>query len=433
MPAEAPEWQPGLVGADEAPSGSERPDRRHNVVVVGGGVAGLEALLGLHEVAAGRVELTLVSPRREFVYRPMLVEEPFGPEIAERRDLTPAAEELGVRFVCDAVAEVDPAGHTVSLTDGADLGYDSLVVCPGAVQRPAFDAAATFPAPEGAAFRIDDLLRHRDGQTRIAFVVPPGATWALPIYELALMTERRARDVSADGIDCVVVTPESAPLIIFGVPASEAVAELLSARGVEVELGAYVRESRTGVLTVCPADHELDADAVVALPELGGPRMRGLPCDEAGFIPIDDHARVTGVDDVYAAGDATNFPIKQGGLGTQQADAAAEHIAQRAGVEIEPASFHPTLRGTLLTGSDSVHMRHEITGGAGEGTSSPDVLWWPPHKVASRYLSAWLAHERPSPELEPPSVPLDVEVALPKEWHEQPMAYDVHAPIEKAP
>ena len=62
-----------------------------------------------------------------------------------------------------------------------------------------------------------------------------------------------------------------------------------------------------------------------------GPGIDGLPADEDGFIPVDDHGRVKGVEDIYAAGDGTNFPIKQGGLGTQQADAVAEHIAHRVG------------------------------------------------------------------------------------------------------
>jgi sulfide:quinone oxidoreductase len=129
---------------------------------------------------------------------------------------------------------------------------------------------------------------------------------------------------------------------------------------------------------------------------------------------------------VYAAGDGTNFPIKQGGLGTQQADAAAEEIAARAGAEIDPQPFHPILRGKLLTGEESLHMRHDIARGAGEGAATADYLWWPPHKIGGRYLSAWLAREDVD-DLEPPRHPLDVEVALPKEWHEEPMALDPHS------
>jgi hypothetical protein len=88
------------------------------------------------------------------------------------------------------------------------------------------------------------------------------------------------------------------------------------------------------------------------------------------------------VNDVYAAGDATALPIRQGAVGTQQADAAAEHIAARLGAPIHPKPFHPVLRGKLLTGAESLDMRRDPTGGRDEGIASADHhLWWPPHKV----------------------------------------------------
>ena len=168
----------------------------------------------------------------------------------------------------------------------------------------------------------------------------------------------------------------------------------------------------------------LEAGAVVALPLIGGPGIEGLPCDEHGFIPIDDHARVAGLERVWAAGDGTTFPVKQGGIGTQQADAAAEQIAASVGAEVEPRPFHPVLRGQLVTAGESLHLRHELEGGHGEGEASLDYLWWPPHKVSGRYLAAWLEGEDRRSDPEPPSTPLEVEVSLPHEWHSQPMAID---------
>ena len=57
------------------------------VLIAGGGVAGLEALLALRDLAGDRVELTLLSPETEFVYRPMAVAEPFGRGRADRHPL----------------------------------------------------------------------------------------------------------------------------------------------------------------------------------------------------------------------------------------------------------------------------------------------------------------------------------------------------------
>ena len=108
-----------------------------------------------------------------------------------------------------------------------------------------------------------------------------------------------------------------------------------------------------------------------------------------------------GVPGVYAAGDGTNFPIKHGGLGTQQADAAAEEIAAQAGASLEPAPFHPVIRGKLITGEESLNLQADIAGGGGEGVSSLDYLWWPPQKIAGKYLTAQLSGRTPH-ELGPP-------------------------------
>ena len=99
---------------------------------------------------------------------------------------------------------------------------------------------------------------------------------------------------------------------------------------------------------------------------------------------------MTGLDGVYAAGDGTAFPIKQGGLATQQADAVAETIAAAAGAPIEPQPFRPVLRGMLLTGGDNRFMRNAVAGGEGEPEVASHALWWPPSKVAGRYLAPFL-------------------------------------------
>jgi sulfide:quinone oxidoreductase len=263
---------------------------------------------------------------------------------------------------------------------------------------------------------------------RIAFVVPPGVTWPLPIYEVALMARRRAETLGLVQLEHLVVTPESAPLIMFGSAASGEVQALLRARRIAIETSTHAHDAGDGPLTLTPGDRRLEAGDIVALPLIEGPGIAGLPCDVHGFIPIDDHARVPGTEDVYAAGDGTTFPIKQGGIATQQADAAAEHIASRVGAPVDPQPFRPVLRGKLLTGEESLHLEHDLRGGAGEGSAALDYLWWPPHKISGRYLPAWLGGTTPQIDPEPPRRPIDVEVSLPREWHRKPMAIDPYGP-----
>jgi len=379
----------------------------------------------LHDLAGDRVTLTLAAPEPDFTYKPLTVQEPFSLSPAEQRALHPIAQALGATFVQQAVTRFDPQHHTAELADGSELAYDAAVVCVGARQRDAFRKAVTFRVP-GKPLEIDELLRQAASNEprRLALVVPPGVTWSLPLYELALMSKRRGEELRLGDIECVVVTPESAPLIMFGALASDAVAALLTGRGVQIRTGAWAREGEDGSLVLTPGDQHVEAGAVIALPTIEGPGIPGLPADEHGFIPIDDHARVDGLEGVYAAGDGTTFPIKQGGLGTQQADAAAEHIAARFGASIDPQPFRPVLRGKLLAGDESLNLQAGISGGTGEGVASSDYLWWPPHKVSGRYLAPWLAGEEAHGEPEPPRHPIDVEISLPKEWHREPMALD---------
>lgn len=406
---------------------SKKKIPKPKVVVAGGGVAGLEALLALDALAKDRLELVLVAPRPDFVYRPLLVEELFSLWPVERHELAPTVAAAGGTFILQGLNEVHAEDHTVELSDG-ELDYDMLVVCTGAPLRPAFHNAMTFPGPE--PFRIAEVLDGLESGARLAFVVPPGVSWPLPVYELAMMTERRIRDQGLE-VECVVVTPEAAPLIIFGEAASEAVAAMLAGRGIEVEAGAYVRQSKEGAFEMLPGGRLLEADAVIALPSIQGPFVGGLPHDEHGFLPIDDQCRVRGVDDVWAAGDGTNFPIKQGGLGTQQADCAAEEIAALAGVEIDPKPFHPVLRGQLSTGDESLNMRQDIAGGAGDGVASRDYLWWPPQKIVGRFLAPWLAGADSLDTRLTPETLIDVEVAMPKDWYESPMSLDPYSPLPR--
>src|SRR4051794_31794015 len=382
------------------------------VVIAGGGPAGLEALLGLRDIAGGLVETTLVAPTAEFVYKPLLVDEPFGRDAAHF-ELRPFVEEAGGQFVRELVTAVDPAARHIHLGNGTTLEYDVLVVCIGARTRPAFHDALSFDAA-ARVHSVDDLV----GPARsVAFVVPGGVTWSLPAYELALMTRRvgRSRDLR-----CTVVTPEPQPLALFGPAASEAVAQRLAQSGVECLTDSFARELDGGGFVLTPGDRPLDAERVVALPLLEGPALGGLPHDAEGFIPVDEWGGVVGADDVFAAGDGTTFPVKQGGLATQQADAVAEVIARQAGADVVPRPFRPVLRGKLLVGDESLYISNEVAGGRGAGVASLDYLWWPPHKIAGRYLSAHLSHTQPRADLEPQVRPLDVEVSLPGDWHSRP-------------
>lgn len=365
-----------------------------NVVIAGGGIAAVETALALGELAAGRVRLQLVAPNGELIYRPLSVREPFAYAPARHYPLSEVAAETDAELIADELAWVDAERHAIHTAAGGELPYDALVVAVGARMRPPFEHGTTID--DG---RMDELLQGivqdvEQGYVHsIAFVAPGRLTWPLPIYDLALMTARRAYDAN-EQVTITIVTPEDAPLAVFGEQASRSVSQLLREAGIEVLTSAYAEVPRAGHVVVHPGARGVDADRVIALPELFGPAVRGLPAAENGFMPVDPHGHVRGVDDVYACGDATDFAIKHGGVSAQQADVVAESIAARAGADIAPHPFDPEIRGMLLTGGRPRYLTARITGGHGFSSDITDEpTWSPAGKISAVYLSPYLERQ----------------------------------------
>jgi sulfide:quinone oxidoreductase len=362
-----------------------------HVVVAGGGVAAIESVLALRDLAGDRVRLTLVAPGRDFKLRPLRTAEPFAADHVRIHSLAELAERVGARLVADTVTAVEPGRRAVRLAGGEALEYDALVLAVGARHRTVYSRALTF---SGAAHSTDfnGLLADLDeGWSRsVAFVVPPGTTWSLPLYELALMTAAEVRGMGIEGLRIDLVTPESEPLALFGPAASDAIGTLLRDEGINFRGSTYAVSDSQGHIELTPGGERLSAERIVSLPAIEGPELEGVPADDRGFIPVDDHCRVRGLDDVFAAGDGTTFPVKQGGIACQMADAIAEQLAQRAGADVEPAPFRPVLRGHLLTPKGAEALEHPLHGGDGPGERPALRLWSPPHKINGRYLSAWL-------------------------------------------
>jgi sulfide:quinone oxidoreductase len=371
---------------------SRDSDQPLRVIVAGGGVAGLEAVMALKRTAGDRVAIMLVAPNDEFVYRPLSVGEPFALGAPQTVSLAKFAEEHDAWFRRDTVETVFPETHAIALGDGSDVVYDELIVAVGARRVPAYEHSTPFRGQEDVEAMHGLIKDVEMGYVRrIAFVVPPGISWSLPLYELALMTAQRAFEMGTE-VELTLVTPEERPLPVFGAQASADVAAALEEAGIEVHCSAVAEVPARGRVVLHPSGDVIDCERVIALAGIEAIPVKGLPADSAGFLQVDAHCRVGGLEHVYAAGDGTNFPLKQGGLACQQADVAAENIARAAGVALKPATFKPVLRGQLLTGQKPRFMHHDISGRAGDRSESTDhMLWWPPMKVAGRYLAPYLA------------------------------------------
>jgi sulfide:quinone oxidoreductase len=312
---------------------------RPRVLIAGGGVAALEATLALRDLAGSRIDVELCSSRGEFIYRPFAVGEPYGATRVIRFDLDSLVGQIGASFHLGGIFSVDLGAGVATTRDGEQIRFDYLVVATGARMLSAVPGSVAFwgVADEGGVSGV--VRRLRAGTLRsVAFTMPAGGSWALPLYELALLGSAVLAKSGIEDARLTVVTPEDAPLLLFGRSAAEQMTRLMSEHGIEVITGTLPVEFDGERLRVTPGD-PIETDAVVSLPRLEGRRVDGLPHDEDGFLPVDRHCGVVGAERIFAAGDVTSFPVKRNEVATREADTAAEAIAAAVGCDVEPAPF----------------------------------------------------------------------------------------------
>jgi sulfide:quinone oxidoreductase len=362
----------------------------HRIVIVGGGVAALEAAVALRTLGGDRVGSLLVSPTTEFSFRAREVGEPFGKAPPLRLPLDQLLGDLDIGQVRDAAVAVDANAHLIRTASGRRIPYQGLLVAVGGTAFPAYAYGITFDRPEHPEV-FDELLDdiRADLVHDVAFVVPDAAGWTLPAYDLACMLRAW---VTREGFDVRVrvVTAETMPLEAFGSPASQTVADVLERGGIQVVCGsAPLLVSDT---TMTAGGHWITADRIVSLPRLAGPGMRGLPCDWDGFIQVGPDGAVPGAPGVFAAGDGAAYARKQGGLAAQQADVAVRALLHRAGIGVPAPPEPPTLRGVLATAEGPLYLEARSGYGSPEPVSvaSFEPLWEPPSKVATRWLGPFL-------------------------------------------
>jgi sulfide:quinone oxidoreductase len=380
---EATRFNDTVSGMSRHPHPDHQPLR---VLVAGAAVAGLETVVALRGLVGGAVATTLVDPGDDFAVHALDVLEPFGIGKAQRYPLSELAQDLDAEHIQGAIARVEHEEHEVHLQSGGVVPYDILVVAVGAFPYPAYAEGVCFERTTDPQSFDDVIADLRSGVAdRLAIVVPPGCTWTLPAYELALMTAALVQPR-----ELTLVTHEREPLEAFGAPGAELARTQLRFAGVDLLAGVEA-DVMSPTTVVIGAGARVTCDRVVHLPLLSGPNSPGLPHDDHGFILVDDAFAVRGADDVFAVGDAVSGPFKQGGLSSQQADAVAEQIAWRAGAEHPPRPYRPVLRGLLRTAHGPRYLRAEPPGGAVSAEVSENCLWWPPSKLAARWLTPWLA------------------------------------------
>lgn len=355
-------------------------------------MAGIEAALALRDLGGDALAISLLTPEPEFVYRPMTVREPFAFQLANHYPVADIATDLGIDLIQDRLDALDGDRRTVHTEAGKQLPYDALLLALGARIEPRFKHAITIDDRQ-LDEQLHGLIQDIEAGylSSIAFISPTPMPWPLPLYELALMTKRRAYDMNIE-LEVTIITPEDGPLAVFGAEASQGVAALLEQTGIRVLSSEYAEVPERGRVELHPGGGVFEADRIVALPQLVGPAAPGVPKDSPnGFIPVDERCRVRGLDRVWAAGDGTDFPVKMGGVAAEQADTAAADIVALAGVGAEPPPLAPEIHAILIGGPKPLYLSAYLTGGHGSTSRiSETPSWSPKAKIAAKYLAPYL-------------------------------------------
>jgi sulfide:quinone oxidoreductase len=329
---------------------SDRP----RITILGAGFAGLETAFLLRMRLRDRAALTVVSEREAFTFRPNTIYVPFGADPADLVvDLAKAFRRRHVDFVAGTVSGVDPQSHEVQLSDGGTVEYDKLVIATGADMRPEEipglgEHAATIWTPQsmlGVRERFAEVRdAARDGRrSRVLFLIPPNNKCAGPLYEIVMMFETwlRRENVRAQ-VDITWSTFEQSYIQAFGPRLHDVVTSEFSRRGIEGHTGEVVAELAPGEARYGDGSTRGFDHLIAFPPYVSAVRYDALPSDDRGFLETEpDTRQITGHPDIYAPGDAGDFPVKQAFLAFLQADTVAEHIAAEAGVHPFEKPFDP--------------------------------------------------------------------------------------------
>jgi sulfide:quinone oxidoreductase len=327
---------------------------RQRITILGAGFAGLETAFLLRMRLRDKADLTVVSERAAFTFRPNTIYVPFGADPAALVvDLAKPFGRRHVDFVEGSVTGVDPRAHEVALSDGRMVGYDKLVIATGADMRPEeipglAEHAATIWTPASMLGVRERFERIRDDAkggrpSRVLFLIPPNNKCAGPLYEIVLMFETWLRREGARArVEITWSTFEESYIQAFGPRLHEVVSAEFSQRGIDGHTGEIVTEVAAGEARYTDGSARTFDDLIAFPPYVSAVRYEALPSDERGFIQTEMATRqVVGVPDAYAPGDAGDFPVKQAFLAFLQADTVAEHIAASTGLHAFEQPFDP--------------------------------------------------------------------------------------------
>ncbi|MGB8144919.1 MAG: FAD/NAD(P)-binding oxidoreductase [Chromatiaceae bacterium] len=309
------------------------------VTVVGAGFAALTAVRALHK--AGGIQISVVSPKAEFVYLPGLIWIPSGRRRAEdlRLPLDPFFHRLGVEHRAAEALSLSADGRVLE-TSAGPLENDGLIIASGGrfiKKLPGIEHAITPCEGIAAAEHIRDRLREMTaGVIALGFAgnpLEPQAMRGGPMFEFLFGIDRQLRQEGRrDKFKLIFFSPADKPGNRLGPKAVAGLMAEMRKRDIETHLGHKLKGfSASGVST---EGGDFAADLILFMPGMTGNAWfdnTHLPRSPGGLIQADAQCRVAGLERVYVAGDSGSFPgpdwmPKQAHMADLQARAAVGNL-----------------------------------------------------------------------------------------------------------
>ncbi len=316
-----------------------------HVVIVGGGIAGVESALTLRSTLP-HAQITLIVRTPTLRIRPNLVYVALGDPGTDHEVPLTSTTLPGIDIRVDEATAIDRDKQRVTLVSGDHVPYDTLVLAPGTTPRSSSGMRLrTLQDATRLRDELINLLHHPRPLHGVVIRDLPEDNWSPPAYEMAFLIDGWLRAHSMRSrITVTVATCARTPLTTFGPHVAEEIQRQLDARGIERIMGVP-----PGRIEDIQDDLVIDVGGFSAVRMAGEPPARGT-----GFFPTDQHGQVA--PNIYVVGDAADVPFKGGFTASWQARRVARALggnmrqlgASIDGIPIDEYEYQMDLYGRIL-------------------------------------------------------------------------------------
>jgi sulfide:quinone oxidoreductase len=284
------------------------------IVILGGGFAGIQAAIELQK--SGMFKVTLVSDRDYLYIYPISIWVPV--HAAEFEDVKVPLADIQKKYpfelIIEPVTEIHAKDHHV-ICNGQVIDYDYLVVAFGAdkMKHKGIENTLSICGKPQIALSIregiDQLVEQRRGKIAVGFGGNPKDLSAVrggPAFELMfnihhMLTRKKIRQ----NFELTFFAPMAEPGAKMGRNSFAMLNKMMDRYKIGKRFGKKITgfENKS---VLFEDESALNADLILFIPASAGNSIlqaSDLPLTDAGFIKIDDHCKVQGLNDVYAIGD----------------------------------------------------------------------------------------------------------------------------------